>query len=58
MFQKNNLTMALNISHIKEKEICPANISTINSTCEKHGITWNYLQNINLIKNIKVIFIV
>ena len=29
-FEKNNLTMALNILYIKEKEICPAYISIIN----------------------------
>ena len=29
-FEKNNLTMALNILYIKEKEICPAYVSIIN----------------------------
>ena len=34
-FEKNNPTIALNILYIKEKEICPACISKINSNCEK-----------------------
>ena len=34
-FEKNNLTIALNILYIKEKEICPAYISKNNSNCEK-----------------------
>ena len=33
-FEKNNPTIALNILHIKEKEICAAYISKINSNCE------------------------
>ena len=32
---RNNLTIALNILYIKEKEICPPYISKINSNCEK-----------------------
>ena len=35
MFVKNNPTIALNILCIKEKEICQAYISKINSNCEK-----------------------
>ena len=34
-FEKNNPKIALNISYIKEKEMCPAHISKINSNCEK-----------------------
>ena len=34
-FGKNSPTIALNILYIKEKEICPAFISKINSNCEK-----------------------
>ena len=34
-FEKNNLTIALNILYIKEKEVCPAYISKINSNCGK-----------------------
>ena len=34
-FEKNNPTIALNILYIKEKEICSAYISKINSKCEK-----------------------
>ena len=34
-FEKNNPTIALNILYIKEKEICWAYISKINSICEK-----------------------
>ena len=37
-FEKNNPTIALNILHTKEKEICPADISKINSNCEKQII--------------------
>ena len=33
-----NPTIALNIFHIKEKEICPASISKINLNCEKQII--------------------
>ena len=33
-FKKNNLTIALNILYIKEKEICPGYKSNINSNCE------------------------
>ena len=35
---KKNPTIALNILYIKEKEICPAYISKINSNCEKQII--------------------
>ena len=38
MFEKNNPTTALNVLYIKEKEICPAYISQINSNCEKQII--------------------
>ena len=34
-FDKNNPTIALNISYVKEKEICPAYISKLNSKCKK-----------------------
>ena len=34
-FETNNPTIALNILYIKEKEICPAYISKINSNCKK-----------------------
>ena len=37
-FGKINLTIAFNILYIKEKEICPAYISKINSNCEKQII--------------------
>ena len=37
-FEKNNPTTAFNILYIKEKEICPAYISHINSNCEKQII--------------------
>ena len=37
-FEKNNPTIALNILYIKEKEICPAYITKINSNCEKQII--------------------
>ena len=33
MFEKQNPAIALNILYINEKEICPAYISKINSTC-------------------------
>ena len=48
-FQKNNPTITLNILYIKEKEICPAYISKINSNCKKQIIPneekegWHYL---------------
>ena len=35
MFEENNLTIALNILNIKEKEICPTYILNIDSNCEK-----------------------
>ena len=34
-FEKNNQTIALNISYIKEKEMLPGYISKHNSACEK-----------------------
>ena len=34
-FEKNNPTIALNISHIREKETSPAYKSKFNSNCEK-----------------------
>ena len=37
-FEKNNPTIARNILHAKEKEICPAYISKINSNCQKQVI--------------------
>ena len=37
-FEKNNLTIALNVLHIKEKEIFPGYISKHNSTREKQII--------------------
>ena len=53
IFDKNNLTIALNILFIKEKEICLTYISRINSNCEKQIILsiipneekewWHYL---------------
>ena len=52
--EKNNPTIALNILYIKEKEICPAYISKINSNSEKQIILlmipneekegWHFLQ--------------
>ena len=52
-FEKNNPTIAFNILYVKEKEICPAYISKINSNCEKQLILlmipneekegWHYL---------------
>ena len=51
-FEKYNPTDALNILHAKEKEICPAYISKINSNCERQIIllipnvekeVWHYL---------------
>ena len=57
-FEKNNSTIALNILYIKEKEICPAYISKINSNREKQIIlllipneqkeSWHYLAVRNL----------
>ena len=38
MFEKNNLTIALNISYIKERKICPAYIYKITWNCEKQII--------------------
>ena len=38
MFGKNNPKITLNILYIKEKEICPAYISKIDSNCEKQII--------------------
>ena len=53
MFEKNNLAIALNIFYTKQKEICPAHISKINSNCENQIILlmipnkekegWHYL---------------
>ena len=53
MFEKNNPTIALNILYTKEKEVCPAYISKINSNCKKQIILlmtpneekegWHYL---------------
>ena len=37
-FEKINPTIALNILYTKEKPICPADISEINSNCEKQII--------------------
>ena len=37
-FEKSNLTIALNILYIKDKEICPAYILKINLNCEKQII--------------------
>ena len=34
-FEKNNWAIALDVLYTKEKEICPAYISKINSNCEK-----------------------
>ena len=52
-FEKNNPTTSLNILSIKEKGLCPAYISKINSNCEKQIIIlmipseakegWHYL---------------
>ena len=70
-FEKNNQRIALNILYIKEKEICPAYISNINSNCEKEIIIlmiqneekegWHYLAVKKTIYSIKrnnmVIFI-
>ena len=52
-FEKNNSTIALNTLYIKERELCPACISKINSNCEKQIIFlmipneekegWNYV---------------
>ena len=38
-FEKMNTTVSLNIVYIKEKEICPAYISKINSNCKKQIIS-------------------
>ena len=38
MSEKNNPIVALNILYIKEKEICPAYLSKINSNCKKQII--------------------
>ena len=48
MFEKNNPTIALNILCIKEKEICQAYISKINSNCEKQIILLIILQAVKL----------
>ena len=37
-FEKNNLTIALNILYTKEREICPSYITKINLNCEKQII--------------------
>ena len=37
-FEKNNLTIALNILYTKENEICPSYITKINLNCEKQII--------------------
>ena len=37
-FGKNNSKIVVNILYIKEKEICPAHISNINSSCKKQII--------------------
>ena len=52
--EKNNPTVAFNILYTKEKEICPAYISKINSNCDKQIIlliipkeekeAWHYLE--------------
>ena len=42
MFEKNNLTIALNISYLKEKEIYAAYISKLNSNHEKANNSLNY----------------
>ena len=52
-FEKNNSTIGHNFLYIKEKELCPAYISKINSNCEKQIIllmipnegkeVWHYL---------------
>ena len=36
--RKNNLTIAVNVLYIKEKETYPAYISKINSNCKKNII--------------------
>ena len=56
-FEKNNPIIALNILYVKQKEICPAYISKINSNCEKQILLlmilneekegWYYLAVIN-----------
>ena len=40
-FETNNPTIALNILYIREKEICPAYISKINSNCKKKNYSIN-----------------
>ena len=52
-FEKNNLTIAVDVLYIKEKEIYPAYVSKVNSNCEKQIILliilneekkgWHYL---------------
>ena len=42
MFEKNNLTIALNILYLKEKEIYAAYISKHNSNHEKANNSLNY----------------
>ena len=42
MFEKNNLTIALNLSYLKEKEIYAAYISKHNSNHEKANNSLNY----------------
>ena len=37
MFDKNNITIALNILYIEIKEIYPAFVSKINSDCETNN---------------------
>ena len=37
-FETNNLTIALNIVYVEQKEVCPAYISKGNSNCEKQII--------------------
>ena len=38
MFQKNNLTIDLNVLYTKEMKICPPYFLKINSNCEKQII--------------------
>ena len=37
-FEKNNLTITLNILYIKEKQICPVYVSKIKLNCGKQTV--------------------
>ena len=42
IFEKNNLTIAINVLYTKKEKIHPAYVSKHNSNCEKQVICFNY----------------